>query len=163
MLRSAMAFGFGDRFFGNAPQQQTPRGPIGVDGDFPPGPPMGPPPGFTTPQRQPMGAGWDGGMPGFDGTPNMRPNQPHPQDAGVGQPFQGPVGGGPLPATSLNDVLFQIGASLVNTNNQIGQLAQTVQQWPSDGTGGGHGDGDRGYRTLKPKKEMTRITAEKST
>ena len=41
-----------------------------------------------------------------------------------------------------------MGSTMMNTNQQLGYLAQTL----------GDRDGNQGYRALKPKKEMTRVT-----
>ena len=61
----------------------------------------------------------------------------------------------------VRDLIAALGASVVNTNSQVGQLASEVQRFlRQGGLAGGGGGQEHGYRVLKPKKEITQITAE---
>ena len=69
----------------------------------------------------------------------------------------------------IRDLIAAMGASIVNTNNQVGLLAQQIQGVIYHGGFGGGAGGavqgagganDQGYRALKPKKDMTKVTAE---
>ena len=60
----------------------------------------------------------------------------------------------PLDEALIRELIAAMGASIVNTNNNIAAMAQVIgnQQQTTSGSGG--------YRALKPKKEMTQIKAE---
>ena len=58
----------------------------------------------------------------------------------------------PRPPTmqeSIHMLIDAMGSTMMNTNQQLGYLAQTL----------GDRDGNQGYRALKPKKEMTRAVS----
>ena len=123
--------------------------------------------------------GWSGPIGAHDGmgvggsspqgqAPQMPSSQYYPsaqQGAGAagdpswqyqnGMPFVPGLGQqGPQAPTNMQDLMQQMGYVMMQTNMQLGQLA-ALQSGHED-----HGEGGRGYRSLKPKKEMTRVTAE---
>ena len=90
---------------------------------------------------------WFGGFGG--GGPPQGP--PPPPGGGLGG-FGGAGGGGmgpPPPARtfqeSIEALIFTMGQSAINTNQQLSGLANSIAQGNQRGE-------DHGYRTLKPKK-----------
>ena len=82
-------------------------------------------------------------------------------DAGHGgwwtPPQQGATGDGGGAGSGLDnrlvrDLIAALGASVVNTNNNLVSLGQMMAN--------GQGQGDHGYRLFKPKKDVTKVTAD---
>ena len=82
---------------------------------------------------------------------------------------EGPIGGGPADPNfptqpqhapqqplTMEQMMQVLGASVLNTNQTVGYLAQTLQQ----NAGGSAGSGSQGYRALKPKKELVSLSAD---
>ena len=61
----------------------------------------------------------------------------------------------------LRELITAMGASVVATNNSVQVLSQTVHNLAATRTNaGGDGGTGHGYRNLKPKKDITKITAD---
>ena len=76
--------------------------------------------------------------------------------AGGGMPPPPPVGGGAVTADDIAQLICSMGASIITTNIQLRGLTRILQQNLQNQ----RQDGNQGYRTTKPKKDITSITAE---
>ena len=75
-----------------------------------------------------------------------------PPGAGFPPPPPGAPGGGGLDGDDLiRQLIIAMGASVVNTNNNINHLGQTIAAAQQE---------QAGYRHLKPKKDVTKITCD---
>ena len=77
-------------------------------------------------------------------------NNPPPQGGGGG--------GANVDGNLVRDLIAAMGASIVNTNQNIAYLGQTMAQ--ANAQARNSSGGDHGYRLLKPKKDITKITCD---
>ena len=85
---------------------------------------------------------------GQQGPMGQGPQQQPPMGFGMGMPQQGP----PQSMQETVEMLITaMGQSVINSNAQVGNLAQLIAQNHRESSSNG------GYRALKPKKDLTRL------